>query len=156
MAKKNLPSKKQSKGNPISWLEAIAATAPKEEEKPASPTIRQGKNVDPGASQSLDLGPLDVEKYLSHYGIEFQRNEKGSKTLYTLNQCLFNPNHGKKESAIVQDQRGLLTYWCFHDTCNHTWHEARSAISGTDRLAQFCDGYDPNFKPARKTSPMDS
>ena len=144
------------KANSLKWLEAIAAAAPPEEEKGATRSIPRGKSVDSRAPQKADLGPVDVEKYLSHYGVEFQRKDKGNKTLYVLNQCLFDPNHGKKDSAITQDTRGLLTYWCFHDTCNHTWHDARSMISGQDKIAQFCEGYDPNFKPQEKKSPLDT
>jgi len=146
------PPMKSVKANSLEWLKAIAATAPLEEEKPATRTTPKGKNVDSGASQNVDLGPLDVEKYLFHYGVEFRQKDKGNKTLYTLNQCLFDPNHGKNEAAITQDARGLLTYWCFHDSCNHTWADARSMISGKDRIAQFCEGYDPNFKPPPKKS----
>jgi P4 family phage/plasmid primase-like protien len=139
------------KANSLAWLEAIAATAPPEEDKSIH-SIPKRKNVDSGASHAVDLGPLDVEKYLFHYGVKFQRKDKGNKTLYTLNQCLFDPNHGKDEAAITQDTRGFLTYWCFHDSCNHTWADARSMISGKDKIAQFCEGYDPDFKPLPKKS----
>jgi len=144
------------KPNPISVLEGMAALAPSDEKKTATKDMGKDKKSSPRGSQSADLGPLDVEKYLSHYGVEFQRKDKGNKTLYILNQCLFDPNHKGKEASIIQDPTGLLTYQCFHDSCNHTWHDARAMISGQDKIVQFCEGYDPNFAPAKKTSPMDT
>jgi P4 family phage/plasmid primase-like protien len=144
------------KANSLDKLKALAATAPPEEVKSTTQSIRKGKNVDSGASHAVDLGPLDVEKYLFHYGVEFRKEVKGNKTVYKLNQCLFDPNHGKDEGAIIQDTRGLLTYWCFHDSCNHKWADARSMISGQDKIAQFCENYDPDFKPQEKKSPLDT
>lgn len=156
MAKKKAVKKKHPKSNSKAWLEAIAATAPSIEEKPATPTIQKKKNVAPGASQSVDLGPVDVEKYLSHYSIEYSVKSEAKRTIYNLKQCLFDPNHRGKDASIIQGKNGVLTYQCFHDSCNHTWHDARSAISGKDKIAQFCEGFDPNFKPAKKQSPMDT
>jgi len=140
------------KANSLKWLEALAATAPPEEEKGATRSIPKGKKVDSGAHQKADLGPVDVEKYLSHYGVEYSIKKEANRTIYWLNQCLFDPNHGKKDASIIQTTDGVLRYQCFHDTCNHTWHDARSMISGQDKIAQFCEGYDPNFKPPPKKS----
>jgi P4 family phage/plasmid primase-like protien len=143
------------KANSIEFLKALAASAPPEEVKTAQGIYSSSKS-NPGVSRKSDLGMLDVEKYLSNYGIEYDVKSESNKTIYMLNQCLFDPNHGKKEASIVQDKSGLLTYQCFHDSCNHTWHEARSMISGQDKIVQFCEGYDPNFKPQEKKSPLDT
>jgi len=86
-----------------------------------------------------------------HYGIDYTPKQKGDVTIYRLARCLFDPGHTKNEAAINQDGQGLITYQCFHNSChgNH-WADARQIISGDNRLAQFCEGYDPDWTPPRK------
>ncbi|HAJ27924.1 MAG TPA: hypothetical protein DCG53_11905, partial [Syntrophus sp. (in: bacteria)] len=99
-----------------------------------------------------DLGPLDMEKYLNHFGIAFDVKDDGNKTLYRLEKCLFNPDHGPNEASIVVPRTGAFTYQCFHASCKrHTWKEAKQLISGDRKLSQFCQGYDPNWQPPRTT-----
>lgn len=113
------------------------------------------------------LGALDVGRYLTHYGVEYDAKVEGNRALYRLNHCLFNIEHGRNEAAIVQDITGRITYTCFHQSCNHTWSEARALISGDEKIAQFCEGYDPNYhsdsprqrrseRPPEPPSPFDS
>jgi len=87
-------------------------------------------------SKNNGLGSIDLDKYLSYYSVGYQR--KGNT--YLLNQCLFDPNHKKNESAIIQDSSGLMTYSCFHESCNHIWPEVKQAISGDDDITRFCQG----------------
>lgn len=140
----------------IEQLKAIAALAPKEEEKAEGQSTPKPEKSQPRGSQKADLGPLDVEKYLNHYGIVFNVKTRGDRTLYRFNKCLFNPAHGKNEAYIQQESSGKLSYSCSHTSCNHEWQEARKMISGEESLAQFCQGYDPNWKPPRKSSPTPS
>ncbi|KKN75048.1 hypothetical protein LCGC14_0384220 [marine sediment metagenome] len=140
--------------DPESPLARLAALSPKTPEKDPPPTTRKKPNVQPRGSQSVDLGPVDVKKYLLHYGYDFNEKAGSGKIFYRLSQCLFDSNHGQNEGAIVQDEQGMLTYWCFHDNCNHTWAAARFEISGEESLAQFCKNYDPNYT-SREKSPMD-
>jgi hypothetical protein len=79
---------------------------------------------------------LDVAAYLGRYGIEvFKAKSHGSSTLYVLENCLFNPEHERGESAIGQTGDGKLFYQCFHNSCQgRTWHDARRVISGDDPL----------------------
>lgn len=140
----------------LEQLKALAALAPKEDEKPEGQSTHRPEKSQPGANTKADLGPLDVEKYLNHYGIAFNVKSRGDRTLYRFDKCLFNPAHGKNEAYIQQESDGKLSYCCSHTSCNNTWSEARQMISGDDSLAPFCEGYDPNWKPRRKPSPPPS
>jgi len=134
----------------IDFLEALAAMAPAEAEKTPASTMRQPENARNNRSQGLDLGPVDVGKYLNHYGHVYNIKDQSGKTLYRLEKCLFDPSHGQNEAAIIQDSSGKIAYQCFHNTCQgKTWADARAIISGADKLAQFCAGYDPNWQPPK-------
>lgn len=126
-------------------LEKLVGLAPKKEE---SGPPKRGKKTPPRGSQRSELGPLDMAKYLNHYGIQYDTKHAGGVTLYRLAQCIFDPNHKKNEAAINQAQDGLITYKCFHNACTgKQWTDARKVISGDENLARFCDGYDPEWKP---------
>jgi len=147
--------------DPESPIARLAALAPKSPKTDATRSMDRGENVDPAPSEGVDFGPVDVEKYLSHYSVEFNEKPGDGKTFYRLSQCVFDAGHTRNEAAIVQDVSGKLTYQCFHNSCkSRTWADARREISGEDSLAQFCANYDPNYhrggkkKPA--SSPMDT
>lgn len=116
--------------------------------RPALPPPPGTKMMKPG-----DLGPIDMEKYLTNFGIAYSVKEKSDKTngpatFYLLDTCLFNPDHGKGEAAIVVPRQGAIKYQCFHDSCKgRGWKDARRIISGNRNLAEFCYGYDPNWQP---------
>lgn len=132
---------------PIKKIEELAKLAPDADKTktPPTPTIGQGKKSSPRGSTKAGLGAVSVEKYLTHYGVEFNVKVQGNKTLYRLSVCLFDPAHTKNEAAIVQSDNGLITYQCFHNSCSgHRWSDARAKISGADSLAPFCEGYDPD------------
>ena len=99
-----------------------------------------------------ELGPIDMEKYLNCFGIKFNIKDDGTKTLYRLQKCIFDPNHGPNEASIIVPRQGPILYQCFHASCkNRTWREARRLISGNKSLAEFCEGYDPNWTPPKTT-----
>jgi len=132
----------------LEQLKALAALAPPDADQTGT---MPDKGAKPGSksrrrkSAGPQLGSLDIEKYLAHYGVVFNVKKEGEKTLYRLAECVFDPSHRKNEASIVQDLSGLITYHCFHNTCqDRRWNDARALISGTDNLAQFCEGYDPN------------
>lgn len=137
------PSSLESVPNPIipvtlEQLQWLAAQAPREDK----PNPQRSERV----SNLGNLGPLDVQSYLGHYGIEIIRTKDGGPgRIYGLRHCIFNPEHAGNEAAIIQKSDGMLTYQCFHNSCQgRTWAEARTIISGSDNLAPFCQGYDPN------------
>jgi P4 family phage/plasmid primase-like protien len=137
----------------IDQLKALAALAPDDDEKPDTQSKTQHVKTQPGANKKADLGALDIEKYLTHYGVIYNVKSRGDRTLYRLDKCLFNSAHGKNEAYIQQDSNGTLSYCCSHTSCkHHTWAEARALISGEESLAKFCAGHDPNWKPSAKST----
>lgn len=132
----------------IELLDQLAGQAPAEI---PTPTHQSAEKRDPGGSHKSDLGPLQVETYLQHYGVAFsvKQDAQGNRTLYRLSRCLFDPGHTRNEAAIVQDPSGKITYHCVHNSCrSRTWADARKEISGEDSLVPFCEGYDPNWRPS--------
>ncbi len=130
-------------------LRKLLSLAPKE--KKATQAPRQSQKGTPSGAQAADLGRLDVGRYLDHYGVDYTLKQKGDVTIYRLARCVFDLGHTKNEAAINQDGQGLITYKCFHNSCqgNH-WADARQIISGDNSVAQFCEGYDPNWTPPRR------
>lgn len=125
------------------------ATGTQAPSSPPSPSYSTGKTM---KMKRTELGPLDMEKYLNNYGIRFDVKDDGNKTLYRLDKCLFNPDHGPNEASIVVPRQGAILYQCFHASCKaQTWKAARTAISGDKSLAEFCQGYDPNWTPEPTT-----
>ena len=95
------------------------------------------------------LGPINMEAYLSHYGVAFAVKSDGACTRYILDTCLFNPDHTGGQASICASPTGPLTYQCFHSGCKkYKWADARRKISGDKSIAEFCAGYDPNWKPS--------
>ncbi|MBI5845719.1 MAG: hypothetical protein HZB23_13740 [Deltaproteobacteria bacterium] len=133
-------------------LERLAATAPT-----AAGKGRQRQPSSPGKNKSLpqdgNLGPINIPAYLNHYGVTFRgTKQEGAATYYLLENCVFDPEHTDGKAAIIgSPEPPYLSYACFHQSCSgKTWKEARTAISGDDPLARFCDGYDPDWQPERK------
>ena len=146
-----------------------SAQAPRPAPGPAASSARppaDGGAAAPSISGSFrpmkknELGPIDMEKYLNHFGIVFSVKERpatkdmGAATLYILETCLFNSDHTGGESCILVPQQGAIKYQCFHASCKnlHTWKEARRIISGDKSLVEFCQNYDPNWKPPKQTN----
>ena len=55
--------------------------------------------------------------------------------------------HGKGDASIIVQKSGVISYQCFHSSCKGTWKDAKKAISGYKKIAEFCEGYDPNWQP---------
>jgi len=90
-------------------------------------------------------GRFDVAAYLDHYGIGYKIKGNGSKTIYALDHCVFDPAHTNNDAAIFQFPDGKLGYKCHHDSCmGKGWQQARQAISGTDNLRDFMPGNESN------------
>jgi len=115
--------------------EKIRALLPKIEPKP-EPRMMPVQNGD------NSLGALNVERYLTHYGIKFRVKPDSGRTFYLLDRCLFAEQHTTKDktgdSSIIQGADGKLGYQCFHNHCSlKIWQDARKAISGEESLNQF-------------------
>ena len=126
-------------------IEELSSLAPKDAGAPSSSPFFSSRPQ--SAKGERKLGKVDIERYLTHYGIPFSVKRDGSLTIYRLVECLFDPSHRKNEASIIQVDGEPLRYQCFHNHCKHTFKEARAKISGNDSLAQFQEGYDPNWKP---------
>ncbi len=87
---------------------------------------------------------FDLNSYLSAYNIQVKTIKKhGTSTLYVLDRCLFDENHSGGEASIGITSDGKLFYQCYHDSCKgHTWHEARSIISGEEKLTPYIKGHE--------------
>jgi len=107
-----------------------------------------------------NLGTLDLERYLAHYGRGFTVKVRGEITSYILDECPFDPNHRGGEARIDSSPNPpFLTFSCFHNSCHgRTWKEARARISGSDAISQFFPGYDASkAAPAREeTNPLEA
>lgn len=127
----------------VNPLVKLASLAPKKDEKPKHKTRKsQGKS---------DLGPVDIGNYLSHYNYQYKiKSGPHGEEMFILEQCLFDPNHGRGEARISVLRDGKITYNCFHQSCNHGWPEVRTLISGDKKLTQFQEGYDPNWRPLER------
>lgn len=95
-------------------------------------------------------GSFDLAAYLNHYSVEVLRVKlHGGADLHLLAACLFDASHADGEAAIGQAQDGTLFYQCFHDSCKtRTWADARTLISGADKLNQFKAGGAPRLSLA--------
>ena len=138
---------KQVQGAGPDVIDALAALAPAGPETNETRRPAQGKKTQPGRSSKADFGELDVDKYLSAHGISYNVKSRGDRTLYRLDHCLFDPAHGKNDSYIQKTAGAPLIYHCSHQSCNHTWPEARRIISGDKSLREYMTGYDPNYQP---------
>lgn len=80
---------------------------------------------------------LKVENWLRDRGRKFrvkpERMDDG-RTVILLNECPFNPEHGKNgEVCIMQGDRGQLSFKCHHNSCSsYGWQDAKEAIGPPD------------------------
>lgn len=102
----------------------------------------------PPQNGNNSLGSLDVERYLTHYGIKYSVKPDTGRTFYLLDRCLFSEAHttptSPGDSSIIQSADGKLGYQCFHNHCvDKTWADARKAISQENSLGQFIKRLNP-------------
>jgi len=112
-------------------LKKIADLIPKQE-----PTVK---------NYSIDF---NVEDFISKHGIRVAKKGATSDggVKYTLEECVFDPNHRAPDAAIFVSRSGALGYHCFHNSCiGQRWQDVR--------LKYEPDAYDPKTQPARTTNP---
>jgi len=154
---KTTPDHSQVIGADEKLRKALAVMAPKDAEtEDEYQRSDKSQKSQPRASQETDLGEFDVEKYLTAHGITFNVKHRGDRTLYRLDHCLFDPSHGKNDAYIQRTPGSPLIYHCSHQSCNHTWKEARYWISKDQSLAPYMSGYDPHFKKAKSEKRSES
>ncbi|MFH1922713.1 MAG: AAA family ATPase [Planctomycetota bacterium] len=90
-------------------VERIAALAP-EPDKPD-----RGTKSD---SPKSNMPRIDVARYLADKGFKCNPKVENGRTMFILDRCIFDENHGSRnEASIIQNSRGLTTYHCMHDSC---------------------------------------
>lgn len=108
---------KEIKVNDISLFKGIAALLPKEEPKPV-------QQYHGGSGE-----PFDLERFLGEHGVHYTKETTAKWTKYILDHCFFNPEHKRKDAAIVQMASGAIKYVCYHNSCqHHTWQEVRQIL----------------------------
>jgi len=99
-------------------------------------------DYEPSKTQIASSGKrLCLEKYLSDHGIEYREKDEPTsdgRTVYLLDQCPFNAEHGSRgESCVMQEQSGKLSFKCQHDSCSaFGWRDFKEAI-GQPAADQF-------------------
>lgn len=98
---------------PADYLEALVQMLP-QEEKP-----QRYNNYNPGS--------FDLEQWISDHGLDVREKTSWSGgTKWILNHCPFNPEHDKKDAAIIQTTGGKIGFRCFHNSCaDKGWRELR-------------------------------
>jgi len=116
---------------------------------PPPPSKKQSSSKKtPGSGPRRQLGPLKVSEYLNQWGRSHRVKVDGNKTIYQLDHCVFDDSHRGNDASIIQLDTGALYYQCFHDSCQgYRWQDARENISGDEPLVQWCEGYDPDWRP---------
>lgn len=98
---------------PADYLEALVQMLPQEEK--------------PQRYNSYNPGSFDLEKWISDHGLDVrERTSWSGGTKWILNHCPFNPEHDKKDAAIIQTTGGKIGFRCFHNSCaDKGWRELR-------------------------------
>jgi len=80
-----------------------------------------------GQSYPGGNGRIDVKTLLGDR-IKCVKDE-GWRTIYVLNECIFDPSHKGRDASIIQGVSGKTCYYCFHDSCRRrTWHDVKRVL----------------------------
>lgn len=94
----------------------------------------QAVATQPEAKQNAErqsTGTFYLPDFLARLGIGYSRDQHGGRDRYKLDQCPFNSEHGKGESAVFQSPDGTLGFKCLHDGCaTRTWRDLRELVDG--------------------------
>jgi putative DNA primase/helicase len=135
---------------PLKKLQALAAMAPQEKKTAATlPAVKKPAGGKLRRMHTNSLGKVQLDKYLTAFGINYRLVQKnGSDWYFMVDGCLFDKNH--QGAAIIQNSDGKITYTCWHDSCSgYTWPDVRQIISGNEKIAEYCENYDPTWVPSR-------
>lgn len=110
----------------------------------AGSTAGDRSAVNDAASSVSANGPvLDVDAYLHDKGIAFTRRDKPDsqgRTMWELEQCPFETDHGGRETVIFQSPQGKLGFHCFHDRCDGKgWQELKQKL-GAPKACHYSSG----------------
>ena len=72
---------------------------------------------------------FDVKRFLDEHNIGYSVKSIAGGTKYILNECVFNSEHKKPDSAVFQFSDGSLGFKCFHNSCSsYHWKEFRQKL----------------------------
>ena len=75
---------------------------------------------------------FDIVSFLKDHNIGYTERSIAGGTKYILNECVFNSEHKKPDSAVFQFSDGSLGFKCFHNSCSHYhWKEFRQKVDPT-------------------------
>lgn len=135
---------------PLAKLKALADLAPAAPERAPVPARTRPMSAKTRPMTTNALGKVNLPLYLASYGIPYRLEAKNGADWYILEACVFDESHKGRDAAIVQSSSGQLTYHCFHNSCqSYTWQDVRQQISGTDKIAKFCENYNPDWQPSK-------
>ena len=108
---------------PQERIEAVAAHAP----------VIGGNGRANGSAVRGDrpAGKIDVPAYCAEYGQKIRQvKQENGRTIYLLDTCIFDGNHGAKgETSVVQADDGLTTFHCMHASCQgRTWADYKQQV----------------------------
>lgn len=105
---------------PRERLEGVAVLAPQDKQR--SSTTTPGANGKPR---------IDVVRYCADYGQTIREiKEEAGRTIFILETCPFDENHGRNgETSIVQAAGGLTTFHCKHESCqSYRWQDFKARV----------------------------
>jgi hypothetical protein len=130
---------------PTERIEAVAANAPA--------IGGNGKAAGPAVRSDRPTGRIDVPAYCSEYGVKIRDTKvESGRTIFILETCPFDANHGRKgETSIVQADGGLTTFHCKHSSCQgYKWEYLKSKVGKLE--ARHILGSSP-IAPTAKVKP---
>jgi hypothetical protein len=87
--------------------------------------------AEPRKSARQSTGTFDLTDFLARLGIGYVQDEHDGRMRYKLDQCPFNLEHGKGESAVFKSPDGALGFKCLHNGCaDRTWRDLRELVDG--------------------------
>lgn len=101
-------------------------------EIPAIP-VATAKSYTKNSIASHPAEPFEVRKFLAEHGVIVKKEKPWADgTMLVLESCVFDPSHkgGENgESSIIIHPSGMLTYQCFHSSCEgKKWEHLREAV----------------------------
>ncbi len=96
----------------------------------ASPTPSPEPEPARSSGNGKRPGGFDVRDFLDKHGLTITKEKTfQGGTLFVLEHCPFNAGHTAGESAVFRAASGMLSFKCFHNSCDgKTWHDLRRAI----------------------------
>lgn len=81
----------------------------------------------PGRYNNYNPDSFDIEQWIQTHGLDVkERTTWAGGKKWILTHCPFNPEHDKKDAAIIQTTGGKLAFRCFHNSCaDKGWKELR-------------------------------